>query len=530
MSNVEKSRQSPNLLKTPNSDIKPQPKKNEQSEHRAAPVREQVVARPIEMPLQAPVVRGQSPTNYGSGTSGSGRYGSGGPYSNPIANPNDRYEPQRMPVSGAPLTSPVQTAQAIQAAPPNPSPYTNGVFQDSQPPIYAAPPEPNDAPYDPNGQLPPLGPQFDPNFQLPGPTLPIDVMGNETRTGRFMFGVGVNSELGVSGQIVVDERNFDWTRVPTSWSDVVNGTAWRGAGQGFRLEAMPGSQFQRYSVSFTEPYLYLFGLNNPMSLSLSGFYYNRRFFDWDEQRVGGRVALGYRLTHDLSITTALRAEDVDIYNPRFIGEPELDRVVGGTELYTGRVTLTHDTRDQPFFPTEGSYLELSAEQGFGTFDFPRGELNFRQYFLVKERPDGSGRHTLGYTFKYGVTGSQTPIFENYFAGGFSTLRGFDFRGASPLGAGGVVTGGHMQFLGSVEYFFPLTADDMMKGVVFCDFGTVEREVALHGEDYRVAPGVGLRIAIPALGPAPLAFDLAFPVAHSDTDDIQNFSFFIGINR
>ena len=82
----------------------------------------------------------------------------------------------------------------------------------------------------------------------------------------------------------------------------------------------------------------------------------------------------------------------------------------------------------------------------------------------------------------------------------------------------------------MEYLFPLTADDMVKGVLFCDFGTVEERPAIHSEDYRVAPGFGLRIAIPALGPAPLALDFAVPVAHENTDDIQNFSFYFGMGR
>ncbi len=498
---------------------------------KSAPAGQRVAQVQAQPPLPPPY--GYSPSNGAVGN-GSPSYGTPN-YGTPInGTPNNGtsgygstgYGPPAVgqPVYGQPNYGQPNYGQPAYGQPNYGTPaYGN--------PIYGAPPDPN-SPYasaTPD-ELPQLAPEFPPNFNLPGPTLPIDIGASETRTGRMMFGVGVNSELGVSGQIVVDERNFDWRRFPTSWEDIVNGTAWRGGGQGFRFEAMPGNQFQRYSVSFTEPYLYLLGFGSPFSLGLSGFYYNRRFFDWDEQRLGGRTALGYRLTHDLSLSAALRAEAVTIYNPRVIGEPALDRVIGDTELFTARTTLVHDTRDQPFFPTEGNYLELSYEQGFGTFDFPRGELDYRQYFLVRERPDGSGRHTLGYSFKFGVTGSQTPIFENFFAGGFSTMRGFDFRGASPLGAGGVVVGGQTRFLGSVEYFFPLTADDMIKGLVFCDFGTVEREVEFNADNYRVAPGIGLRIAIPALGPAPLALDLAFPVAHADTDDLQNFSFFIGINR
>ena len=86
------------------------------------------------------------------------------------------------------------------------------------------------------------------------------------------------------------------------------------------------------------------------------------------------------------------------------------------------------------------------------------------------------------------------------------------------------------WVNTVEYLFPLTADDMIHGVAFCDFGTVEENVALHGDNFRVAPGFGLRITVPAMGPAPIALDFAFPVAKADTDDTQVFSFNIGLQR
>ena len=41
--------------------------------------------------------------------------------------------------------------------------------------------------------------------------------------------------------------------------------------------------------------------------------------------------------------------------------------------------------------------------------------------------------------------------------GFSTMRGYGFRGASPI-ENGVRVGGGFRWLNSVEYFFPLTAD------------------------------------------------------------------------
>lgn len=393
-------------------------------------------------------------------------------------------------------------------------------------PVLGYPPPPGV-----NPELPPLGadgivqPQ-EPHLDIdPAMTTPVDVFVQETQTGRIMFGAGINSDAGVTGQVVIDERNFDITAWPDSWRDWGNGTAFRGAGQGFRVEAMPGNQVQRYLVSFTEPYLF----HTPVSFNASAFLFDRRYYDWTESRVGGRMSFGYRLAPDTSLAASLRGELVDIKNPRVLGVPELDAALGKNALYSGRLSLTNDTRDIPFAPTEGHLIELAVEQAFGDFSFPRADLDIRQYFLIRERPDGSGRHTLGFNFQLGFSGSDTPIFENYFAGGYSTLRGFNFRGASPIDQG-VRIGGEFRMLGSCEYLFPLTADDMIKGALFVDFGTVEEKIQLSADTYRVAPGFGVRLNIPALGPAPLALDFTFPVAHADTDDIRTFSFFMGVGR
>lgn len=366
-------------------------------------------------------------------------------------------------------------------------------------------------------------PLWDPHAPLN--VVPFDIHVEEARTGRLYFGGGYNSDLGVTGNIMIDERNFDYRRLPRSVDDLIGGDAFRGGGQGFRLELVPGEVFQRYTMMFTEPYWR--GTN--MSMNVNAFYLDRRYLDWDEQRTGGRISWGYRLTHDLSVSAALRAENIEVLRPRIRGVEDLESALGDTDLFSGRLILSHDTRDVPFLPTEGHFFEMSYEQVFGSYDYPRGEVDFRKYFLMKERADGSGRHTLSYGLRLGITGSQTPIFENYFAGGFSTMRGFDFRGAAPKDQG-VVVGGELRFLGSVEYMVPLTADDMLRGVFFTDFGTVEEQLSIHSEDFRAVVGFGLRVSVPMMGPAPLALDLAFPLAREDTDDIRNFSFFFGFGR
>ena len=285
-----------------------------------------------------------------------------------------------------------------------------------------------EGPYLQSGANPPLGNRYSQALPPPPPplTLPslgpepstladVDVMLEETQTGRFMFGVGVNSDAGVIGNVVVDERNFDLFRPPRSWQDFASGRVFRGGGQGFRLEALPGSRVQRYTISLTEPYLF----GTQISSNISGYFFDRRFFDWDEQRFGGRLGFGYRLSPDLSLAVNGRAEQVEIRNPRKVGAaPQLDAVIGEHDLFSARISLSHDTRDVAFSPTEGHLFELSYEQVVGSFDYPRGAVDYRQYFLINQRPDGSGRHTLGFSFRVGVSGADTPVFENFFAGGF----------------------------------------------------------------------------------------------------------------
>ena len=361
------------------------------------------------------------------------------------------------------------------------------------------------------------------------PTVDLYVNVEETQTGRFSVGFAVNSDAGLVGQIMLDERNFDWRRIPRSWRDVYEGTAFRGGGQRFRLEAAPGSEVSRYLASWTQPYLF----DTPISLSLSGSYYDRRFDDWDEQRLGGRIGLGYQWTdRDLSAQLTYRGESVDIHdvdNAEALLDPDYLEMIGKNQLHGFGVRVIHDTRDNPFLATSGSYCSVTAEGVVGSFNYPRGEFEMRNYFLLRERPDHTGRHVLVWNTRLGFTGSETPIYDRFFAGGFSTFRGFDFRGASPVrGVTNYEVGGEFMWLNSVEYLFPLTADSMIHGVGFVDYGTVDEDISL--DDFRIAPGFGLRITVPALGPAPIALDFAWPIESEATDDEQVFTFNIGWTR
>ena len=341
----------------------------------------------------------------------------------------------------------------------------------------------------------------------------------ETRTGSVMASVAVSSDAGLMGRFVYEEQNFDIMNFPRGfrWTDWRN--AFRGKGQRFRIEAVPGTQVQRYSANWETPHLF----NLDYSFGVSGFYYQRYYDEWHEDRVGGSISFGKLWTPDFSTRLTLGGQEVNIYRP-MVPVEDLLSVLGRHPMYNIGLTAIHNTRDSEYMPTEGHMISVGVEQILGDFQFIRGHFDARKYFMLRERPDRSGRWVLGLRSSIGVTEKNTPIFERYFGGGFTNLRGFDFRGVSPRSANGFVTGGSFEFYNSAEMIFPLTADDMIRGAIFIDTGTVEKSLTKWEENYRVAVGFGLRLTIPMMGPAPIALDFAFPISSGRGDDKQIFSF------
>jgi outer membrane protein insertion porin family len=356
-------------------------------------------------------------------------------------------------------------------------------------------------------------------------SLPITVQTLETSTGRVMFSAGVSSEAGLVGSLVVDEQNFDIRRWPRSWQDVRNGTAFRGRGQHFRIELAPGTQVQRYSVSFDEPYLF----NSQIGLGTSAMYYDRFYRNWTESRLGGQISLSRALTYDMRAYGSFRAFDVNMNHISPGAPPRLTDAAGHSGLYGFSFRLVQDRRDNFSLATEGYYASLEFEQVIGTYNYPRVNLQFKKYWTLTERADMSGRHVLSAVTNFAWSGDNTPIYESYFAGGSSTIRGFRFRDASPR-QNGMSVGGNVMVLASLEYLFPIMADDSIRGVIFCDTGTVEPSFKNWTDKYRVSVGAGLRMSVPLLGAAPVALDFAFPVCKNPGDITEIFSFTMGFQR
>ena len=349
----------------------------------------------------------------------------------------------------------------------------------------------------------------------------------EGRTGMFQASIGVNSNYGLVGNVSFTERNFDMFKLPTAlfrpdgWTD-----AFRGGGQIFRAEASPGKYYSRYSVSWDIPYIF----DSNYNFGVTGLYADRYYDNWDDSRYGGELRFGRQWTPRFSTTVNAGAYNIKIHNPRVSFVPDINEVLGRNSQFLIGLNGCYDTRNHPYLPSEGFVIDGGAEYIFGSYKYPRVTIDGRTYFTVHRRVDGSGRMVLGLRSAAGWTGNDTPIYDRFFGGGYQNLRGFEYREVTPRYMNTKVgIGGNFEFYNSAELLVPVSGGDEFMLAFFVDTGLATESIN-HWDTYRVAPGIGMRISIPMLGPAPLALDFAFPVVKNDSDEKEIFSFSIQGSR
>lgn len=368
--------------------------------------------------------------------------------------------------------------------------------------------------------------------QEPDPDEPsyrdVLIRATETNTGELAAGVLVGSDAGITGRLAFTQKNFDVADTPDTFEELIKGNAFRGAGQTFQIEALPGTRFETYRMSLSDPTL----LDTNYAGSGSVFYTSRDYDEFDEDRLGTRFSLGRRFGTRWQATMPLRIENVNLREiqedkPQDVWDYKGENLITGLGLVLSRTTL-----DDPYRPGKGSRVELGAEQVGalgGDFTFTKLTAELTTYFTINE--DFLGRRTVlkqrtaaGYIPQ---DKSDVPVYERFYMGGQS-FRGFNYRAVSPVGVrhdngqmGDDVVGGTYSFFHGWEIDQPFV-DETVSLVAFLDTGTVTFDPGFDA--YRVSAGFGVRLYIPALSPLPLAFDFGFPLISEETDRERVFTF------
>lgn len=347
----------------------------------------------------------------------------------------------------------------------------------------------------------------------------VDV--EEGKTGQVSIGGGITSDDAVFASFLYRQRNFDLFRL---WDFPFA----RGGGQDLTLRLEPGTRRSQYELSFYEPWFF----NYPVGFGFD-LYLRRRIFDlYTEERRGGSMTFSRRFTRRFTLGLTGKPERIQISDIEPEAPPTIQEARGTTKVNSLIPFFTWDRRDHPHIPTEGMRLEGSYEVAggrLGGVDFQKVLSEWSGHVPVHEdrferRHVFSARLSGGWVEAYSRT-ADVPIFERFFAGGATTIRGFDFRTVSPRENGEEV-GGDFRLLSNVEYSFPLLPEeDFVRGALFVDRGVVARHISEHwSNEFRSSWGAGLRIRIPGFAPTPIQLDFAWPMESEEGDRRQVFSF------
>src|SRR3569623_332235 len=350
----------------------------------------------------------------------------------------------------------------------------------------------------------------------------VNVTGN-TRTRddvvrrevSLMAGVGFSQSQGVLLNASVTQDNF--------------------LGTGKRVSAqINNSQVNTiYSFSYTNPYYTLDGVSR-------GFRLYARTTDAGQADVGdytadaygtsvnygiplseydsARISLGYEHTGIKTTTTT---------PPRYLSYLQDN----GDNFDSVKLTLgwSYDTRDEAFFPNNGMLESLSVDTALpgSGLTFFKASNRTTWYRSLSRRFTFSLDGEVAYGQSYGGT-KGFPFFENYYAGGIRSVRGYRSNSLGPR-ENDVALGGAFRLIGSMELFFvPPFAGENSKSFRmggFLDAGNVLADYdRFDAGELRYSAGVSATWLSPI---GPLTFSLAKALNDKPGDETEFFQFSLG---
>ncbi|MGD8718938.1 MAG: outer membrane protein assembly factor BamA [Candidatus Zixiibacteriota bacterium] len=322
--------------------------------------------------------------------------------------------------------------------------------------------------------------------------LEIDVV-EKANTAKVNFGAGYSSLDGLVGTFSLSWANFDASQLPRIWRC-------KGAGQELRLSTEFGRRQTEYSVGFTEPYI-----NDSKTLGAFDVYntYRERSY-YDERRFGGHVSLGRPLSEYVRGRGTYTFESVEVAST--IDEPErvpwVSSDIGRKNTSSLSFTVERDSRDNVFFTQGGSDTDISIEVASsalaGDVNFWRLTMGSSWYFKHIWETVLAVRARGGYVDRYSTT-KNVPVYERFYLGGASTVRGYDEWEVGPRDVYGNPEGGKSMFYTNFEYRIPVSKE-FFHFIMFWDSGYSWRELRdINLQDMQSGVGAGIRINIPMMG-------------------------------
>ncbi|MDI6726959.1 MAG: outer membrane protein assembly factor BamA, partial [Smithellaceae bacterium] len=294
-----------------------------------------------------------------------------------------------------------------------------------------------------------------------------------------------------------------------------------GRGQILSLKANIGATVTMYDISFIEPWLF----DIPLWSKFDAWDSSRNYDTYHLKTQGTGVSFGYPLWKYVSGYVGYRYTLNDINEVKDTAASYIKSQEGKTIASSVSLGLTRDTTDDNIFPTRGSKNSVGMDYTGGILggdtDFIRYQATSAWFFPLPLNTTFGIRGRLGYLEAIG--GKEVPIYERFFLGGMSSLRGLRSIGpVDPLTQD--VIGGLTMLNANAEYLFPLLKDAGMKGLFFYDTGNAWLS-GYRVDDLRHTAGVGIRWYSPI---GPLRLEWGHVLDRKEGESPSRWEFTIGM--
>ena len=348
------------------------------------------------------------------------------------------------------------------------------------------------------------------------------------------------------------------------------------------------SEYQSsYNLGFVDPYWTMDGV----SLGYNAFYNKTDYDDADYDvtsysvdTLGAGMSIGYPISETSSLNYGLVISQDSLNSGTYTVPAILEFMANNGGDYTSAdftnlkasIGWGESTLNRGILPNRGYSQSLSLQSTVpAASDLEFYKLDYRgQYFTPTSKETALRFHSeLGYGDGFGDTDG-LPFYENYFAGGINSVRGFRNGSLGPQAvaslayplisqnayvlpnydpstgyyqcnpATGICTdpdqdtqpfGGNVLVTGGVDFLFPLPFikdQSSLRTTLFVDVGNVfstncDYQVDCNSVDFgdmAISTGLGLTW-ITAMGP--LGFAIATPLKEPDNSDPQFFQFTLG---
>ena len=356
---------------------------------------------------------------------------------------------------------------------------------------------------------------------VPGTTDQVDVnyTVKERPSGNLMLGLGFSQSQGLIFNTNVTQNNF------------------LGSGKSVNF-AFNNSEINRtFRLGYMNPFWTLDGISRGFSVGYSETDAGARLNNvtqFNSRIASAGVNFGIPLTEYNTISVAGSYESTKIgINPFFL-DPQVARFIflEGDDFNIFRLSsaFSYDTRNSALFPTKGVLQQIRGEIAapVGDLEFWKIDYDSRIFIPLHKEYVLLFKTQVGYGDSYGDT-FELPFFENFFAGGPRTVRGYEESSLGPKDFFGDSLGGNFSIVGNAELILPIPFVKEFKSVrltAFYDIGNVYDTTFEDVEIDSLRMSTGLSgVWLSPFGM--LSVSIAQPFNDQEFDEIQKFQFTFG---